>query len=264
MSLPSVMGVINVTPDSFSDGGRFLAEGAATALSERLVAEGADWLDVGGESTRPGAVAVPVDEELRRVVPVVRWIAQHLPGVTLSVDTRHAAVAAAALDAGASVVNDVSGGEDPAMFGVVASRSAGLVLMHMRGTPADMAQRTAYDDVVGEVCAWLGGRLDAARAAGVARLWVDPGLGFAKAPADNPRLIAALPRLKALGAPVVIGASRKRFIGELTGVADPAERVAGSVGAALAAASLGADVLRVHDVAATIQALKVFVACRHG
>lgn len=238
----------------------------AIAHGVALVAEGADWLDVGGESTRPGAMEVPVDEELRRVVPVIAGLRARLPAVPISVDTRRAAVAEAALAAGAGVVNDVSAGADPAMAPLVARAGAELVLMHMRGVPATMQQDTRYDDVVGEVCSWLAARAAAVEAAGVprARILLDPGLGFGKAPGDNPRLVAAVPRLRALGYRVLIGASRKRFIGQLTGVAEASERVYGSVGAALAAASLGADVVRVHDVRATIQAWRVYRACLDG
>lgn len=261
---PVCMGVINVTPDSFSDGGAHLAPADAIARAEQLVAEGARWIDVGGESTRPGAAPVDEAEELRRVVPVIAALRARLPGVRLSVDTRRTEVARAALAAGADVVNDVSAGRAPGMLACVAAAGAGVVLMHMRGEPGTMQRDTAYADLVGEVTEHLAERARAATAAGIRTIWLDPGLGFGKAPVDNPSLIRAIPVIRALGWPVVIGASRKRFIGELTGEADPARRVFGSVGAALAAASWGADVLRVHDVAATIAALQVFQACRDG
>jgi dihydropteroate synthase len=257
---PVVMGVLNVTPDSFSDGGRFLDPGAAVAHGERLLAEGADWLDVGGESTRPGARPVPPDEQIRRVVPVVRALADRAP---ISIDTASAAVAAAALEAGATVINDVTGLVDPEMAPLAARAGATLVVMHLRGTPADMQADTRYGDLVGEVLGHLRARLDRAREAGVAdeRLIADPGLGFGKAPLDNPRLVAAVPALRGLGVRVLVGGSRKAFVGRLTGVDRPEERVAGSVGVALAAAALGADVVRVHDVAPTVHALATFLAC---
>ncbi len=257
------MGIVNVTPDSFSDGGRFLGVEQAVAHGMGLASEGADWLDIGGESTRPGAARVSADVEAARVVPVIRALHAALPDLVLSVDTSKASVADAALEAGAVVVNDVTAARDPRMLSVVAERGASLVLMHMRGDPVSMQQDTHYDDVVLEVVSFLSARLAAALAAGVRAdgIWLDPGVGFGKAPADNPRLIAAVTRLEALCQPVLIGASRKRFIGQLTGVERASERVHGSVGAALAAAHHGADVLRVHDVSATIEALCVFRAC---
>ena len=260
------MGIVNVTPDSFSDGGRHAEAGAAVAHGVALWSEGADWLDVGGESTRPGAEPVPVDEELRRVVPVIAGLRAAVPDAVLSIDTRRAAVAEAALGAGASVVNDVSACADPAMAGVVARAGAWLVLMHMRGDPSTMQQHTDYADLVGEVGAHLAERAAWAVDQGVRpeRIVLDAGLGFGKALADNPRLIAATPALRALGFPVMVGASRKRFIGALTGVQDASARVFGSVGAACAAMAAGADILRVHDVAATIQALRVMRACEHA
>jgi dihydropteroate synthase len=259
---PLVMGVVNVTPDSFSDGGRFFDPAAAVAHGERLWAEGADWLDVGGESTRPGSAPVPPAEQIRRVVPVIAALAAR-SRAPLSVDTTSAEVAAAALEAGATVINDVSGLGDPGMAPLAARAGATLVVMHLRGTPADMQRDTAYADLVGEVTAHLRARAAVAVAAGVApeRVIVDPGLGFGKAPLDNPRLVAAVPAIRALGHRVLIGGSRKAFVGRLTGVAAAEDRVHGSVGVALAAAALGADVIRVHDVAATVQALTTFLAC---
>jgi dihydropteroate synthase len=258
-----VVGVLNVTPDSFSDGGRFLDVDAAVAQGVRLWDEGVDWLDVGGESTRPGAAPLSVDEEIARVVPVLTALHARLPDATLSIDTRRTAVARAALDAGASVVNDVSACADDGMAALVASRGVRVVLMHSRGDPTTMASLTHYDDLVGEVCAALKARADAVHAAGVPRdhIALDPGLGFAKAPLDNPKLIAALPALAALGYPVLIGASRKRFIGVLTGVDAASDRVHGSIGAAIAAVSRGAHLIRVHDVSATIQAIRTWRAC---
>lgn len=263
VSGPLVVAVLNVTPDSFSDGGRFLDVDAAVAQGLRLWDEGADWLDVGGESTRPGAAPVSPDDELARVLPVLRALRARLPEVTLSIDTRRAAVARAALDAGATVVNDVSACADEGMAELVAARGARVVLMHSRGEPDTMQSLTTYGDLVDEVCAALAERAAAVIAAGVPAhaIALDPGLGFAKRPLDNPKLIAAVPRLAALGFPVFIGASRKRFIGELTGVTDPAERVYGSIGAAIAAVSKGAHLIRVHDVSATIQAIRTWRAC---
>lgn len=257
---PAVLGVVNATPDSFSDGGRQGSEAVDHAL--RLLDEGAWAVDVGGESTRPGAASVDVEEELARVVPVIRGVRKARPGAVVSVDTRRAAVARRAIEAGAGWVNDVSAGADPQMADVVREAGVGWMLMHMRGQPATMQADTRYDDLVGEVVAWLAAAVAAAVDRGVPRgaLMVDPGLGFGKAMEDNPALIAAVPRLSEV-APVVIGASRKAFIGRLTGVAVASERVHGSVGAALAAAALGAAAVRVHDVAATRQALVVFEAC---
>lgn len=256
------MGIVNVTPDSFSDGGRFVAAAAAIAHGLALVAEGADLLDLGAESTRPGAAPVPAEIEQERLLPVIQGLRAAGCPVPISVDTSKAAVAAAALDAGATWVNDVSALDDPEMAPLCARAGCELVLMHRRGDPQTMQRDTRYDDLVGEVIAHLQGRIARAVAAGVdpARITLDAGLGFGKAPADNPALIAATPRLRALGHRVLVGASRKRFIGELTGEADPARRVFGSVGAALAAAAAGADVVRVHDVGPTVQALAVFAA----
>lgn len=263
-SHPLLMGILNVTPDSFSDGGRWNERAAAVARGLELLDEGADWLDVGGESTRPGAEPVSEADELARVVPVVAALHETRPDAVISVDTTRSAVASAAIEAGARVVNDVSGLSDPAMAAVAARSAVTLVVMHRRGDPATMQLDTRYDDLVGEVAAFLRERAVYAERMGVdpQHIVVDPGVGFGKAAADNPKLVAAVPRFRALGYRVLIGASRKAFVGRLTGVEEPAERVMGSVGAALAAASLGADVLRVHDVRATRQALTVFEACR--
>ncbi len=258
---PRILGILNVTPDSFSDGGDFFSVDAAVARAEQMVAEGADVIDVGGESTRPqGAEPVDATEEMRRVLPVIREIARRMPGTLISVDTTKAAVAAAALVEGAHVVNDVSGGRlDERLPAVCAQHGAGLVVMHSRGTVRDMATyaHAEYDDVVGEVAAELGARVEQARAAGVRAeaIVVDPGIGFSKRPAHSLAVLAGLPRLGALGRPILIGVSRKRFIGEITGVAAPAERVAGTIGANVAALMRGASLFRVHDVLANRQAL---------
>ncbi|HEX6039101.1 dihydropteroate synthase [Longimicrobium sp.] len=256
---PLVMGILNVTPDSFSDGGRFHALDAAVRRARQMADEGADLLDLGGESTRPGATPVSADEEAARVVPVLRALRDALD-LPLSVDTRKADVARAALDAGAHVVNDVSGLADPAMAGVVASTDAGLVLMHMRGTPDTMQSLTDYGDVVDDVAAELQPSLARADAAGIARdrVVLDPGIGFAKTGAQNLELIAGLGRLRArLGRPVLLGASRKAFIGALLGGIPAAERDAGTVGACVAGLARGARIFRVHDVRGARQALDV-------
>lgn len=263
---PLLMGILNVTPDSFSDGGRFFEPAAAIARGLELLDEGADWLDIGGESTRPGAEPVPTEVELARVIPVVRELARLRPDALLSIDTSKPEVARAAVEAGARVVNDVSALADPGLLDVCVEFGAAIVLMHTRGDPRVMHRYTDYEDLVGEVARALDEMAQRARRAGVPadRIHVDPGIGFAKKGLDNARLIAAVPRFAALGYPVVVGASRKRFIGELTGVQDPADRIFGSIGVALAAAEAGADVLRVHDVAATRQALTMYGACRRG
>ncbi len=259
---PLLMGIVNVTPDSFSDGGAHLDVGRAVAHGARLIAEGADWLDIGGESTRPGAAPVRAEVEIARVVPVLRALARAHPGVPLSIDTSKATVAAAAIDAGATIVNDVTALGDPEMPSLCAAAGVQVVLMHMRGDPRTMQLDTTYEDVVHEVASMLSASVARAVEAGVPqhRVLVDPGVGFGKSGADNLRLIRAIPTLHAIGCRVLIGASRKSFLGALTGVSEPAQRVYGSVGAALAAAALGADVLRVHDVGATRQALTVFQA----
>ena len=265
---PLVMGVVNVTPDSFSDGGRFQTSSAALAHAARLVAEGADIVDVGGESTRPqGAEVVPTDEELRRVLPVIRTLAAERPELVISVDTVKAAVAEAALAAGAHIVNDVSGLRlDAEMAHVCAAAGAGVVVMHSRGGVTDMATfaHADYDDFLGEMLAELAERVRTAERAGVPRaaIAVDPGIGFSKRTEHSLRALACLERLTPWGLPIVVGASRKRFIGQLTGQANAAQRVYGSVGAAVMAYERGAHVLRVHDVAATRQALDVAAAIR--
>lgn len=248
-----LMGILNVTPDSFSDGGVH-ADPVAAGL--RMVAEGAAWIDVGGESTRPGAAPVEEAEERARVIPVIRALADR--GVSISIDTRHAGVAAAAIEAGARLVNDVSAGADPDMFAVVARAGVPMVLMHMRGTPATMQALAAYDDVVAEVWAELDERARLARAAGITELLFDPGIGFAKRLEHNLALLRALPGDR----PVLLGVSRKRFIGELTGQDVPAERVEGSIAVAIRAREAGVAILRVHDVLATARALRVWEAVR--
>lgn len=258
-----VMGVLNVTPDSFSDGGRYLDPDAAIARGRELLAEGADLLDLGAESTRPGAAAVPAAEQVRRLEPVVKALVAE-PGAVLSVDTRSAEVAERALEWGAHVVNDVSALGDPGMAAVVAPSGAGLVLMHMRGTPATMQSDLRYDDVVAEVTAYLRRRLAAAEAAGIAaeRVALDPGIGFGKSAEQSLRLLARTDDLAALGRPLLVGASRKSFLARLLGDAPADRRLEASLAAAALAAFLGARILRVHDVAATARVLKVADAAR--
>ncbi|MDX6603203.1 MAG: dihydropteroate synthase [Solirubrobacterales bacterium] len=251
--MAKLMGVVNVTPDSFSDGGLYLDPGAAIAHGEELVAAGADIVDVGGESTRPGAEPVGEAEELRRVLPVVEALA----GATISIDTYKAVVAAAALDAGATIVNDITALRgDPEMAGLCAAREATVVLMHMRGEPRTMQDAPAYDDVLVRVKEFLAERIEVALAAGIAaeRIWVDPGIGFGKTTEHNLELLRRLGELKELGQPLVIGTSRKGFIGRLDGSA-AGERLGGTIASTVLAAAAGADVLRVHDVAEVRQAL---------
>ncbi len=259
------MGVVNVTPDSFSDGGLWFDEDYAVAHALHLAEEGADILDVGGESTRPGAVPVGEDEECRRVLPVIRRVTAACD-VPVSVDTRHAAVARAAVAAGACIINDVMPFPgDAAMAEVVRETGAGMVAMHMRGTPQTMARRAVYDDVVAEVEAELRAALAFADAQGIARgqVVIDPGIGFAKDTAQNLAVLAALERFARL-APVLVGVSRKRFIGELCGEPVAAERLSGSLAAAVWCALHGAAAVRVHDVKATRQALAVAQALHEG
>jgi dihydropteroate synthase len=261
---PFLMGVVNATPDSFSDGGRFLDPAAAVAHAERLAADGADLLDVGGESTRPGAADVPAEEEARRVVPVVAALRARGCALPISVDTRKAAVARAALDAGADLVNDVSALGDPALAAMVAERGVPVVLMHMRGTPADMASRAVYGDVVSEVERELAEAMARAVAAGVReeRIVLDPGIGFAKRPEHSLAVLAALPRLRRrLGRPLLVGASRKGFIGAVSG-APVGERLPGTLAAVAACVLAGVEFLRVHDVAQARQAALVAAAIR--
>ncbi|MET0559147.1 MAG: dihydropteroate synthase [Solirubrobacterales bacterium] len=255
MTPARLMGVINVTPDSFSDGGLYLDAGAAVAHGCELVGQGAAILDVGGESTRPGADVVPEAEELRRVVPVVEGLAD--VGAEISVDTSKAAVAAAALDAGATIVNDVTALRgDGEMAAVCAERGATVVLMHMLGNPRTMQVDPAYTDVVDEVKAFLAERVGVALEAGVEeeRIWVDPGIGFGKTAAHNLELLRRLGELRALGRPLVVGTSRKSFIGKVDGSA-ATERLGGTIASSVWAAAEGADVLRVHDVVEVGQAL---------
>jgi dihydropteroate synthase len=261
MDRPQIMGILNVTPDSFSDGGRFLNPDAALAQARAMAADGAALLDIGGESTRPGAAEVPVADEIARTEPVIAALRD--AGLPLSIDTRKAEVARAALAAGAGIVNDVSALTfDAGLAGVVAAAGVPLVLMHARGTPATMQDAPVYDDVLLDVYDWLEGRIAAAGAAGIARgrIVVDPGIGFGKTAAHNLALIRGLSLFHGLGCPVLLGASRKRFIGTLGGEERADRRVAGSLAVALAGAAQGVQLLRVHDVAETRAALALWRA----
>lgn len=260
-----MMGVVNVTPDSFSDGGKFLDPAAAEAHAVALVKAGADLLDVGGQSTRPGAKPVSEQEELDRVLPVLERLKKAVPGASLSIDTSRAAVAKAALAAGAVLVNDVTGLRDDALLAEAVKAKAGACAMHMQGTPETMQQAPSYADVVGEVLDFLEGALRRAEAAGLPRhqVLVDPGIGFGKTAEHNLYLLRRLGELRLLGAPILVGTSRKAFLGALTGGKPPAERVtASAASAAIAAVLRGANVVRVHDVAETKDALAVADAVR--
>ena len=254
------MGVINVTPDSFSDGGRFVNVEAAVSHARRLIADGADILDIGGESTRPGASPVSEADEIARVVPLIEALRDE-GSVSLSIDTMKPLVARAAIAAGASIWNDVTALTwSPDSLATAADLGCEVVLMHMQGEPRTMQQAPRYDDVVAEVCAWLAARADAAIAAGVApdRIWLDPGIGFGKTLKHNLALLAHLDRLVALGFPVLLGASRKSFMAKIDPLAnDAGDRLGGSLAIALAGARAGVAAVRVHDVRETAQALKV-------
>ena len=256
------MGILNCTPDSFSDGGDHLDAAKAIAIGRAMITAGAALLDIGGESTRPGSAPTSPDEEQSRVLPVIRALAEE--GAIVSVDTRHASTMEAALDAGAAIVNDVTGlAHDPQAAPLLARRGCPVILMHMRGTPATMNRLAQYGDLAAEVADELAARIAHATAAGVSidQIAVDPGIGFAKLGDQNMKLLQWLPELGSrLGRPIVVGVSRKRFIGELTGLAEPRARDAGSIAAGLFALSRGASILRVHDVPGTVQAVRVWQA----
>ena len=256
-----VMGIVNVTPDSFSDGGAHDTLEAAVAHGLKLADEGADLLDIGGESTRPGAEAVPLEEELRRVVAVIERLAKET-SLPISIDTSKPEVMRAAVQAGAGMINDVYGLRREGALETAAALGVPVVLMHMQGEPRSMQEAPDYDDVVGDVHRFLAERIFAAEMSGIAKknIVVDPGFGFGKNTQHNLTLLAQLERIAELGVPVLAGLSRKRSIGEITGRDLPAGRVAGSVAAHLIAAQRGAKILRVHDVAATVDALKVWNA----
>lgn len=257
---PNVMGIVNATPDSFSDGGRFLAPAAALEHARRLIADGADLLDVGAESTRPGAEPVTAEIEIERLAPLITALRQETD-IPISVDTMKPEVARAAMAAGATIWNDVTAlRHSPDSLSAAADLGCDVVLMHMQGQPRTMQSEAVYEDVVGEVTTFLAERAAAALAAGVARerIWLDPGIGFGKHPTQhNLPLLAQLDRIVALGFPVLLGASRKAFIGVLDGGAQADGRLGGSIAAALAGASAGVAAVRVHDVRETVQALAV-------
>ena len=258
---PKVMGIVNVTPDSFADGGEYFDADAAIAHGLKLAEEGAAILDVGGASTRPGADDVSVDEELRRVIPVIEALAQQT-SIPISIDTSKPEVMRAAVAAGAGMINDIYGLRNDGALDTAAELNVPVVLMHMQGEPRTMQDAPQYDDVVGEVHRFLAERIFVAELAGITKrnIVIDPGFGFGKTTQHNLQLLAQLRRFTELGVPVLAGLSRKRSIGELTGREDPRARTAGSVAAHLIAAQNGAMLLRVHDVAATVDALRVLDA----
>lgn len=257
LDTPLVMGILNVTPDSFSDGGSHEDPASAVQWGERLIAEGADIVDVGGESTRPGAAPVSVAEEIARVRPVIMRLSEE--SAPISADTRRVEVATAAVESGASIINDVSGFRDPAMVELAAQTDVGVVVMHMLGDPSTMQQEPQYHDVVAEVGGYLLAQAATLEAAGVdrRRIALDPGLGFGKTLEHNIKLLQATDELASYGYPLLIGASRKSFVGSITGVSVAHERLGGSLSAALYAARRGAGILRVHDVAQTLEALSM-------
>ena len=257
LSRPLVMGILNVTPDSFSDGGRYSTTQSAVDHAMSLVAEGADILDIGGESTRPGATPVPLDDELARVIPVIEQLSSQL-GIPISIDTYKPQVMRAAIDAGASIVNDVRALQEPGALEAVAASSVGVCLMHAQGTPQTMQSNPVYADVVAEVIEFLQQRTQVVLDAGVApeRIMLDPGFGFGKRTVHNVALLRELPRLCALGYPVLAGLSRKSVLGQILGE-NATDRLPASIAAAVIAAMKGAKILRVHDVKQTVDALKV-------
>lgn len=256
-----VMGILNVTPDSFSDGGRFEDPSAAIEHGSRLVDDGADIVDVGGESTRPGSDPISAEEELRRVRPVIQGLVERHPAHPISIDTRKAQVAAAAIESGAAIVNDVSGARDPAMFDTVREHDASMVLMHMRGDPRTMQEAPTYRDVVAEVKEYLRERVEAAEFAGVdpERVVIDPGIGFGKDLEHNLELLRRIDALIDIGRPVLIGPSRKRFLGTILDLPE-GERVEGTAGAVAWAVARGVHAVRVHDVKQIVRAVRVIDA----
>ncbi|WP_040655881.1 dihydropteroate synthase [Rubidibacter lacunae] len=261
-----IMGVLNVTPDSFSDGGEFFNSDAAIAQASQTIAAGVDMVDVGGQSTRPGAEVVALQEELRRVVPIVAAI-RAMSSVPISVDTTRAAVAEAAVAAGADLINDVSGATyDTEMLAVAARLHVPIALMHLRGTPATMQSQTDYEDLIGDILEFLRARRAAAIAAGIPpeHLIFDPGIGFAKTAEQNLELLRCIPKLRGLGAPVLVGVSRKSFIGKILNHPNPKDRAWGTAAACTAAIAGGVDILRVHDVAAMTDVARVADAIWRG
>ncbi len=267
LSRPLVMGVLNVTPDSFSDGGRFIEQSAAVSYALKMEEEGADIIDIGGESSRPGAEPVPVEEELKRVLPVIGGI-RRISTIPISIDTYRHRTAVEALAAGADIVNDISAMRfDDGMAGTVAAAKAPVVLMHMLGTPRDMQRDPRYDDCVEEIAEFFEERIEHCLKTGIDRtkIILDPGIGFGKRLGDNLEILRRLERFKAFGLPLLVGASRKSFIGMLQNSDRPAgSRIGGSIASAVAAVVRGANIVRVHDVAETVEALKVVSAIREG
>jgi dihydropteroate synthase len=259
------MGILNVTPDSFSEGGRFFDPDDAVKHAVEVVSDGADIVDIGGESTRPGSDPVPADAEIGRVVPVVERLIDEIPATPISIDTRKADVAAAALDAGASIVNDVSAGADTEMFDVIRDHAAAVVLMHMKGEPKTMQHAPLYDDVVGEVHEFLRGRIEAAEIAGIdpERIAIDPGIGFGKDLGHNVELMQRIDALLDLGRPILVGPSRKRFIGAILNLPEH-QRLEGTIGAVAWMVAHGAHVVRVHDVREVVRAVRVVDAIARG
>jgi len=264
-----VFGVLNVTPDSFSDSGLYADVADAIAAGCRMADAGADVIDVGGESTRPGSAYVPADEQIRRTQPVITGLAERFrsDGPAISIDTRLAEVARAAAEAGVSVVNDVSAlRDDPGMADLVAERGLGVILMHMKGTPVDMQAEPVYDDAVAQIRAFLAGRIEAAMRAGIPRerIIVDPGIGFGKTTAHNLEILGRVGAFRELGVPVLVGPSRKRFIGDVLGIDSPRDRLMGTLAAVSACVLAGVECVRVHDVAACRQVADLCAAIRRG
>ena len=261
---PVLMGILNVTPDSFSDGGEFFGLDASVAQASKMLDEGARIIDVGGESTRPGADPVSPEEETRRVLPVIQGILKTYPETVVSIDTYRASTAAAALDAGASLINDVSALGDPEMAGVVAERGTPVVLMHMLGEPKSMQKNPYYEDVVREVRDYLAGRAERAMAAGIAEenIVLDPGIGFGKTLEHNLKLLDRLDDIVGLGFPVLVGVSRKSFLGKIVGSGDAGSRLSATLAANVMAYERGATLFRVHDVRPNREALEVAAAVR--
>ncbi|HEX2973185.1 MAG TPA: dihydropteroate synthase [Tepidisphaeraceae bacterium] len=261
-----VMGILNVTPDSFSDGGKYVGQEAAVAAAHQMCEAGADILDIGGESTRPNSQRVDAEEQIRRILPVIQAIRKQLP-VTISVDTTRSAVAEATLDAGAQIINDISAGEeDPEILELAAKRGAPIILMHMKGKPATMQANPAYENVVQEVKDYLRARIAAAEAVGISRgrIMVDPGIGFGKGLEHNLELLRELRGLGELGRPVVLGVSRKAFIGRITGEPEPAKRIMGTAATTAWGVANGAAVMRVHDVGPMAQVVRMVRAIQAG
>jgi len=265
------MGVLNVTPDSFSDGGRYAEEESAVAHARQMVSDGAHLIDIGGESTRPTTFTdrspLPLDEEKRRILPVISHLAIELPHIPISVDTYKSEVAAAALDAGASMINDISGlTYDPGMAALVATRHVPIILMHLPGLPRDLPPHPLYTDVVTDVLAFFARQIATAESQGVLRsqIWLDPGLGFGKTALHNLELLRRLPELKSLGLPLVVGASRKKFLGRILGTDDPNDRRDGTAATVALSIAGGADMVRVHDVREMARVAKVSDAIVRG